>query len=400
VSCHPTDLTEAEEQHARERLAAMAERFTRDGDLCTAEWREAFLSTWRHPYVPAYYPSLNESYVLCIDPARRALWLDAVYSDETLVTKVQPIPLSRAFRPATGCMYTSSSTKPALVLRMLETLDVRDGHRVLEIGTGSGYNCALLCQRLGGEQVTSVDIDPELVDLATERLAANGYTPTLATVDGAEGYPAGAPYDRIIATCAVRAVPGAWLKQAAPGTVIVTDVHGRLGGTLVRLTVDAEGIATGRFLPRWAGFMWMRRSVGPNTSGGHVWSDDEPTRSVTDVDPNPLLRDGELLGFLAQWHFPDMNRSLGTSEDGQPALCLWDEDDSAAFIETRTTNGRYRVAESGPRRLWHGIEQVHEFWHSAGRPSYERFGLTATPAEQYVWLDDPDGPHRWPLVNR
>jgi protein-L-isoaspartate O-methyltransferase len=171
VSCYPTDLTEAEEQRARERLAAMAERFAQDGDLRTAEWRAAFLSTWRHPYVPAYYPSLSEPYVLCVDPARRALWLDAVYSDETLVTKVQPIPLSRAFRPATGWMYTSSSTKPALVLRMLETLDVRDGNRVLEIGTGSGYNCALLCQRLGGAQVTSVDIDPELVDLAAERLA-------------------------------------------------------------------------------------------------------------------------------------------------------------------------------------------------------------------------------------
>lgn len=75
--------------------------------------------------------------MLCIDPEQRPNWLDAVYSDETLVTKVRPIPLSRAFRPATGWMYTSSSTMPSLVLRMLETLDVRDGQRVLEIGTGS-----------------------------------------------------------------------------------------------------------------------------------------------------------------------------------------------------------------------------------------------------------------------
>ena len=82
-------------------------------------------------------------------------------------------------------MFTSSSSLPALVLTMLEALEVTDGDRVLEIGTGSGYNAVLLCERLGSDRVTSVDIDPELVELARERLAANGYTPALAAVDGA-----------------------------------------------------------------------------------------------------------------------------------------------------------------------------------------------------------------------
>ncbi len=400
MTSYPTDLSEAEGQRARERLAALADRFTEDGDLRTAEWREAFLSTWRHPYVPAYYPSLDKPPVLCIgDPEQRSSWLDAIYSDETLVTKVAPIPLSRAFRPATGWMYTSSSTLPSLVLRMLETLDVRNGHRVLEIGTGSGYNCALLCQRLGGKRVTSVDIDPELIDLAGERLAANGYTPTLATVDGTEGYPARAPYDRIIATCAAHTVPTAWLKQAAPGAVILTDVHGLLGGTLVRLTVDAEGTAIGRFVPYWSGFMQMRRAVEPEMPDRHRWGADEPSRSSTDVDPAPLRAHG-LFGFVVQWHLPDVSRGFGTSDDGQPTLYLFAPDGSEASIETEKTHGRYRVSQTGPRRLWDIVEQIHEFWQNAGQPRYDRFGLTATAAEQYVWLDDPDNPHRWPLPVR
>lgn len=397
MTSYPTDLSPAEEQHARNRLSVLADQLAEDGDLRSEQWRKAFLATWRHPYVPAYYPSLAEPPVLCIDPTRRAGWLDAVYSNETLITKVAPIPLSRAFAPATGWMYMSSSTLPSLVIRMLEALDVHDGHRVLEIGTGSGYTCALLCQRLGADQITSVDIDPELVDLAAERLAANGHTPTLAAVDGAEGYPSGGPYDRIIATCAVRAIPTAWLKQATPGAVILTDVHGQLGGTLVRLTVDDQGTATGRFLPRWAGFMGMRHTAEPSTSPAHVWTDDDSTQSVTDIDPNPLLRDGELLGFLAQWHLPDVNRSLGTSDDGRPALCLWTDDGSQAVIETARIDGRYHVSESGPQRLWGAIEKIHQLWQDTGQPSYERFGLTATPAEQYVWLDDPDSPHRWPI---
>ncbi|OLT16532.1 hypothetical protein BJF78_14020 [Pseudonocardia sp. CNS-139] len=320
IVTYPTDLSPAEEQQARERLAELADRFSRDGDLRTPEWRAAFLATWRHPYVPAYYPATDRPPALCVDPEQRADWLNAVYSNQTLVTKVQPVPLNRAFRPATGWMNTSSSTLPLLVLRMLEDLDVRDGHRVLEIGTGSGYNCALLCQRLGSEYVTSVDIDPELVDLAAERLAANGYTPTVAAVDGAEGYPPNAPYDRIIATCAVRAIPASWLKQAAPGAVVITDVHGRLGGTLVRLTVDSAGTATGRFVPYWTAFMPMRSTVEPDGLRPRPWYDDEQIRSVTEIDPDLVLQPREMLGFLLQWIMPDISAGQAITDEGKPAV--------------------------------------------------------------------------------
>jgi methyltransferase of ATP-grasp peptide maturase system len=392
---YPTDLSPAEALRARARLAELAEQFTAKQILRTPAWREVFERTWRHPYVPAYYPDKDTPPVLCIDGPRREQWLDAVYSDTTLITKLMPVPLSRPLRPALEMTYTSSSTLPSLVLEMLEELDVVDGQRVLEIGTGSGYNTALLCQRLGSKLVTSVDIDPELVDLARERLAANGYTPTLAAVDGHTGYPPGVPYDRIIATCAVPAIPVAWLEQAAPSAVILTDVHGPLGGTLVRLTVDDHGSATGRFLPHWAGFMTMRHHVEPSHPQWPVL-ELPATQSCTTIDPLTLNTHG-LFGFIVQWQLPGVTHGRMINDDGQPVVFLLARDGSRAEVTTTSTTGGYPVRQYGPQRLWDHVEHAATFWNQQGRPSYERFGLTATTHDQYIWYDQPDGPHRWSL---
>ncbi len=84
---YPTDLTPDEQRRARARLDELAEQFTFTGTLRTPSWRAVFERTWRHPYVPGYYPDKDSALVLCVDGARRDEWLDAVYSDTTLITK-------------------------------------------------------------------------------------------------------------------------------------------------------------------------------------------------------------------------------------------------------------------------------------------------------------------------
>ena len=102
----------------------------------------------------------------------------------------------------------SSSTKPDLMIRMLEALDVTDGMRVLEIGTGTGYNAALLAHRLEPEQVITMEIDPQVAAQARRALSDIGCgAVTVITGDGELGYPPGAPYDRVICTAACENIP-------------------------------------------------------------------------------------------------------------------------------------------------------------------------------------------------
>jgi protein-L-isoaspartate(D-aspartate) O-methyltransferase len=188
-------------------------------------------------------------------PERRP---EVAYQNEAIVTK----------RDETG-QPISSSSQPTIMAIMLDQLDLAPGQRVLEIGAGTGYNAALISHVVGPSgQVTSVDIDPELVGQAREHLARAGFSDvTVVCADGAGGYPERAPYDRVIATVGVSDLAPAWLEQTVPQARIVVPLDVR--GTQLSVAfepadpADPGGPWTSRsFAP--CGFMRMRGSLaGP-----------------------------------------------------------------------------------------------------------------------------------------
>jgi protein-L-isoaspartate(D-aspartate) O-methyltransferase len=118
-------------------------------------------------------------------------------------------------------------SQPFMVARMTELLDVRAGARILEIGTGSGYQAAVLA-RLGA-QVTSLERQAVLVPAARERLRHLGLGDSveIRVADGSLGDPAGAPWDGIIVTAAAPAIPDALREQLADGGRLVIPVGPR-----------------------------------------------------------------------------------------------------------------------------------------------------------------------------
>ena len=132
-------------------------------------------------------------------------------------------------------------SQPFIVALMTDLLDLRPDHVVLEIGTGSGYQAAVLAEL--ARQVYSIEIIPELTEAARAALTAAGYTNiALRSADGAQGWSEHAPFDAIIVTAAAPIVPPALITQLRPHGRMVIPVGQPWGEQhLVLITKDGAG---------------------------------------------------------------------------------------------------------------------------------------------------------------
>jgi protein-L-isoaspartate O-methyltransferase len=344
------------------------------------EWWDAYARVPRHVLVPRFHLEHEDRTLDSSMPGQYDEWLRTVYSDVPLITD----------RGDDGSSLSSSST-PSIMAMMLEALDVRPGHRVLEVGTGTGYNAALLCERVGCEVITTVDLDPMLVAVARERLAEAGYEPTMLVADGHHGWPDGAPYDRVIGTCFVWPLPPAWIRQTRPGGRVVAVVP----NGLVTLTVSDDGSASGPFHPNDFGFMHMRGGHMPARIpraevAGLLGSEGERRRCRR---PARIIEAGSHWSF---WFFHGLFapfvevvwHSLNSCSVMDPidrSWCTLDLDSD-------------EVVQGGPHRLWDRVEERFGIWCELGAPNRERLGLTVAADDQHrLWLGRPDSETAWDL---
>jgi protein-L-isoaspartate(D-aspartate) O-methyltransferase len=198
---------------ATHRRAHMVARLRESGSLVTPAVEQAMLQVPRHRFVPQ-----SDGH--------------AAYRDEALMVKhtVSGVPIS-------------SLSQPTIVATMLERLQVAPGHRVLEVGTGTGYNAALLSVLVGeGGHVASIELEPDLAERAATTLARTGFGRVDVLIgDGRDGYATAAPFDRIIVTTGAGSVAASWTAQlASDGRLVVPLVDSR-GVGLVVVFEDIDG---------------------------------------------------------------------------------------------------------------------------------------------------------------
>jgi len=360
-------------------------------------WTSAFRSVPRHVFLPTFFRPTGDGfrYTPVSAETDQEEWLRLAYADDAWTTQLDADPDKWQEACASGTVSgtpTSSSTAPGLMARMLEALAVGSGSRVLELGTGTGYNAALLCAGLTDEQITSVEIDNHLVRDARRTLAEAGFHPTVRATDG--DVTGEDKYERLIVTYGVSMIPESWLSAVTPGGVIVAPLHReQMIGAVVRLTVENDRHAMGRFLPFYGGFMPTRQRAAPAIRQVLQAAEEDHSSPRSTVLPELSLIGREPWRFFVSLVLGDLTFTDVMSHDfpdsGGLQHWLIAADGSWAYQEL-TRNGEPIVREGGKRRLWTELETAVVQWADLDKPERERLGLTVQQGRQEIWLDTPD----------
>ncbi|MFJ5121555.1 protein-L-isoaspartate O-methyltransferase [Kitasatospora sp. NPDC088548] len=347
----------------------------RQSGALSADWEKTFRTTPRDLFTPDRIFHDGAWIDRAEHPNR---WAELVTSDLALVTQVY----DKTDTPS------SSSSMPTVVAQMLRHLDVAEGMRVLEVGTGTGWTAGLLARRIGAENVTSIELDPDLASQARYRLYAADLRPTVLAGDGTLGHPEGAPFQRAHFTAAVQRVPSAAVEQVEPGGVILVPYGTPFcNGGLLRLTVAEDGqSASGPFVED-VSFMWVR-DQRPDSGAFDI---EDVRHAASGIDPAEVAEQTHA-AFAIGLRMPDLFRQdvwAGYDRFGTGRAEVWDGV-SYAHCRLADWDGKHAVSQSGPRNLWDEVTAAHAWWVRNGKPDLTRFGMTVTVAgEHRPWLDEP-----------
>ncbi len=387
---------------AGERHAAFAQRL-REAAPAPEPILDAFARVPRHLFLPG-------------------VPLDGVYADDAVVTRDE------------GGVPTSSSSQPSLMARMLDQLQVGAGDRVLEVGTGTGYNAALLATL--GAAVTTVELQPEVAAAATEHLATAGVrvaqdtaaAGSVVVVTGDGAAPPGGPYDRVIVTAGCWSLPGPLLDSLADGGVLVAPL--RINGVELVLALDRDGATLSGAGGIPCGFMPLRGGDArpwrwPLGAGGFATADadlgDEgrgaldrllatPGRSLD--DPLGLGEDERILDALLWLGLQgDPLISLMQPSEGRPPWTVALDVLPASLLVIELTARFDRVAGAvlhGGEGALRSCRAGMAAWRAVGAPGPAALELTIEPSgDRAGWslpFPGPDGAatmtrgaHRWTL---
>jgi protein-L-isoaspartate(D-aspartate) O-methyltransferase len=289
-------------------------------------------------------------------------------------------------------------SQPYIVAVMIDAAAVQAGHRVLEIGTGSGYAAAVLSQI--AKQVYTVERHPELAEQAKKRFRELGYENIQVRVgDGTVGWPEAAPFDAILGTAAGPAVPKPLREQLAVGGRLIMPVGDTDHQRLIRLRrvepdiYEEDDLGDVRFVPM---------------IGEHGWSDDEQRSSQQSGQGGETVRArqpeaSELVRAAAEplpdFDDPAFGRMFDRFADARVVLLGEASHGTSEFYRARAAITRHLIERHG-----FSIVAVEADWPDAAAiDRYVRHKTSATMAEQafrrfptWMWRNtDVDAFVRW-----
>jgi protein-L-isoaspartate(D-aspartate) O-methyltransferase len=325
--------------------------------------RQAFLEVDRGWFVPFYYRREGKEWV---QEETRGY----AYTDSPLTTKIE------RGRPV------SSSSMPSVMAAMLEALEIQPAQKVLEIGTGTGYNAAIMSKIVGKSgHILSVERDEDIGRSARERLLGASIENVHVTItDGFLGYQPEAPYQRIIATAAFHQFPRAWQEQLATGGIFVGNLLGHLTSILIRLEKQEDGSLKGSPVPHGAFFMEMRSPhlEEPASINWTCYECKSIDGEYTDTSNLAgLLRDQAFLLFL-QCLLPAtqiQKRYNGGPIEHPSSFETWlidSQEHTSVIVKTETIQSR-------GHGFWGKVQEALFQWEERKRPAIEAYSIIVSP---------------------
>ena len=331
----------------------------------------------RHLFIERYADGVNSNDAwapvdwVTVDPLSPSPEaLAEIYADRGLMLKSPP--------------EHSAASQPALVVTMLHELGLEPGMKVLEIGTGSGWNAALIAHGVGSDDlVHSVDIQQELIEQARGHLDSAGHSGVrLHAGDGALGWPEATPFDRIIATVGCPDIPTAWLDQLTDGGVLLVPLLMRgFWAPLLRLQKRGTTFAGAFCGP--SGFMTLQGAHHTDAHDRLIIDDlpaGLPVRSVALPEAVPY-------GFL--WFLFTTNdafRYAVRRTEQTPEILH--HVDSGSWIAFMPDDPNVEVV--GQALAFDHLRDAQDEWIACGRPSLKSFEVDVVSADEPPargWLD-------------
>ncbi len=368
----PTDEQSLSAESLRQ---ALVDHLVERGSVCDSRIESAFRTVPRHLFLP----QTN---------------LEMVYSDA-------PIPVKK---DDTG-RVVSSSSQPTMMAIMLEQLNLQEGQNILEIGTATGYNAAIL-QTLVGHTgtVTSLELDHDLAQQAVDNLHRAGMSAiNVVEVDASQGYSPRATYDNILSTVGVWDVPITWTQQLKSGGKLIVPIW--LDGVQVSAAFIEQN--DGTFLSednRPCAFVYLRGdSAGPNiqkqigSSALYLLADE--IDKIDTAALHLLLSDDHEINILGQnmnpadyWQGFQLYMMLNEPKDyifavfhiqeGQKAYGM-EKGGIALFAPASAAFAPYlfkgRVHTFGGSDAFLLLQETYETWNKMGRADAQRLRVRLIP---------------------
>lgn len=260
---------------ADEANQAMVDRSIAQESLWSPQLIEAFRTTPRHRFLDrVYVRTRGDEWREIVTQPPRPGDLPLIYSDRALTTRLGV--------PAGGgaAVAVSSSSQPSLMAQMLEDLRLEPALSVLEIGTGTGYNAALMAAVVGPGLVVSLDVDSEVLRDAEEHLRPfRDRRIQLVHADGRQPCPVKGPFDRLIVTAATPDLEPAWLDEIEDDGVLLAPIVMGPGLSFIICGSVKDGVFSGK-LTRAAYFMPLREE---GTTGTEEADGDEVDTTLDKV---------------------------------------------------------------------------------------------------------------------